>query len=426
MTRWVYCHFFVWAAVAVASTVCRADAPPLIPVQGFLTDTDGVPIDGAHRLTFGLHDAATGGGQLYTEDYASIDVVGGHFTVYLGSESALDLSSFRDNQSVWLEITIDGTEVISPRTELGSVPYAAYAQYCGNSWIAGGAESAIVSSFDVLAYSDCGGVDPVPHMEVFVNKALVAEFDIPAATSAAYTVNLPEPTYVHEIATAFSNDSQAGDCDHNLHVDAVQLDTGATIQASDAQRVIYDRGAYFDNADVLPGQTGVGQQGALRFFLAPQPAELEPEVQVFRYSVQDGADYGAAQTWTALDYVNFSARKFDDDTRLKITWTDSYRAHSPSGGGGCGWHIRLNGEQCGPNPLFHVQHDNSAAATSDIHHVATTVQVCENVPAGPVQITAFGARRDGDEDCYRGHAITLNPANGGDTFDAAIIVEEIR
>ena len=39
----------------------RAEAHPLIPVQGLLTDAAGKPVHGKHRLTFSLYDAESGG-----------------------------------------------------------------------------------------------------------------------------------------------------------------------------------------------------------------------------------------------------------------------------------------------------------------------------------------------------------------------------
>lgn len=42
--------------------------------------------------------------------------------------------------------------------------------------------------------------------------------------------------------------------------------------------------------------------------------------QVFRYRQRDGNEYTA---WTALGYADFTGTKMYDNTRLKITWTDS-------------------------------------------------------------------------------------------------------
>ena len=118
----------------------RADAPALLPVHGFLTDAEGTPETGKHRLTFFLYEDETGGTPLYTDDYASIEVNAGQFIVYLGSgDDALDMTMFRDASALWLETVIDGGETITPRIRLASVAYAGFAQYCGEATALGSA-----------------------------------------------------------------------------------------------------------------------------------------------------------------------------------------------------------------------------------------------------------------------------------------------
>jgi hypothetical protein len=109
----------------------RADAPAIIPVQGFLSDADGVPIDGDHRVIFFLYDAATNGEILHTDAFNNLEVQAGQFIVYLGSQDGheLDLTLFRDHIDLWLEVVVDN-ETITPRTRLGAVPYAAA---CGDA-----------------------------------------------------------------------------------------------------------------------------------------------------------------------------------------------------------------------------------------------------------------------------------------------------
>ena len=120
------------AMFLVHAASARADAPPLIPVQGYLTDSDGAAVDGPHRLTFLLYDAMTDGELLFTDDWSSVDLEQGHFIAYLGAreDNELDLALFAARSEVWLEIVIDGSETISPRTRLASVAYAAHAQTC--------------------------------------------------------------------------------------------------------------------------------------------------------------------------------------------------------------------------------------------------------------------------------------------------------
>src|SRR5262245_31106379 len=112
--------------------IARAEAPPIVPVQGYLTDADGKPISDNHRLTFVLYDDDRAGDSVFTDDYRSVEVADGRFVIYLGSQddNPLDLSLFAGGSDLWLETIVDGTDVISPRTRLGSVPYAGFAAYC--------------------------------------------------------------------------------------------------------------------------------------------------------------------------------------------------------------------------------------------------------------------------------------------------------
>jgi hypothetical protein len=118
-------------ATMVGAARASAQVPAMLPVQGFLTDTAGVPVEGSTMLTFALYDAETGGTMLYTEDQ-SLTLTAGRFSGAIGNAGTLDVSTFRDVNDVWVGITIEGgTEL--PRFELGTVPYAAYAEYAGEA-----------------------------------------------------------------------------------------------------------------------------------------------------------------------------------------------------------------------------------------------------------------------------------------------------
>ena len=66
-----------------------AEVPDTIPIQGRLTDADGIPIDGDHTLHFTLYDAMDN--ELYSESQI-VSVDEGDFTAYLGSIQPLDAS----------------------------------------------------------------------------------------------------------------------------------------------------------------------------------------------------------------------------------------------------------------------------------------------------------------------------------------------
>jgi hypothetical protein len=140
-----------WAAVLsiAAPAAGYAEAPPLLAVQGYLTNPDGVPIDGDHRVIFFLYDAETDGAVLHTDSFNNLELNRGSFFVYLGSQEdqELDLGLFRDNQDMWLEVVVDN-ETISPRTRLASVGYAGFAQTCGDATTLQGNESSAFAPAD--------------------------------------------------------------------------------------------------------------------------------------------------------------------------------------------------------------------------------------------------------------------------------------
>ncbi len=126
-------------ALALLAPRAHADAqaPAQIPIQGFLADDAGVPVDASPSFLFALYSSETGGAPIYTETQ-SVLIEGGFFTAYLGDASALDLAIFRDNGSLYLGVSIDGGSEMSPRIQFATVPYAAYAEYAG-SVLTGGA-----------------------------------------------------------------------------------------------------------------------------------------------------------------------------------------------------------------------------------------------------------------------------------------------
>jgi len=106
-----------------------ADVPDLLPVQGLLTDTDGNPIDEPTDITFTLYDDKTGTNALWTDTFADVDVVDGFFTVYMGTNKALNFASLITNAEIWLGMAVESDSEME-RFQLSSVPFAVQAQVC--------------------------------------------------------------------------------------------------------------------------------------------------------------------------------------------------------------------------------------------------------------------------------------------------------
>lgn len=137
MNNEVKLHFtaLVTGAVIFAhgGSAAAQDVPNLLPIQGVLTDAEGVVIDGPVPVTFSLYDGLVGGVAWYTEQQV-ITPEDGLFTTYLGKEgSGLDLALFAQNSEVFLGLSVGNDAEMIPRFQLGSVPFAAHALSAANA-----------------------------------------------------------------------------------------------------------------------------------------------------------------------------------------------------------------------------------------------------------------------------------------------------
>jgi hypothetical protein len=96
--------------------------PQLINYQGKLTNPSGVPVpDGPYDLTFEFYDYPVTGNRIWgPEVQTGVDVKNGVFNVALGAVTPLVVP---DGPGCWLQVTV-GTELLSPRIQLTSVPYS--------------------------------------------------------------------------------------------------------------------------------------------------------------------------------------------------------------------------------------------------------------------------------------------------------------
>ncbi len=100
-----------------------ADIPQIVCYQGKVTDTGGTPVpNAAYSMQFSIHDAASGGSELWNSGAIAVDIVGGIFSILLGEspQPAIELAFDAD---YWLEVVVE-SDVQGPRQPLGSVGYA--------------------------------------------------------------------------------------------------------------------------------------------------------------------------------------------------------------------------------------------------------------------------------------------------------------
>ena len=108
-----------------------------IPIQGRLTDTAGLPINGTRDITMRLYDAM-GGGNLICEDTDTVSVVNGLFSTYMDYCTPADI----DGTQLYLAILIQGeASEMTPRQPIYITPYA-------YSLVNGAHIGALVSSAD--------------------------------------------------------------------------------------------------------------------------------------------------------------------------------------------------------------------------------------------------------------------------------------
>lgn len=102
-----------------------AAVPQTMNYQVMITDDSDQPLaDQAVELVFGLWTQEVGGTQEWTETHNAMTNSIGVASVVLGSLTPLPLGDF--SEPLWLEVEVDG-EILDPRRELTSSPYALHA-----------------------------------------------------------------------------------------------------------------------------------------------------------------------------------------------------------------------------------------------------------------------------------------------------------
>ena len=109
----------------ITTSMLQAQTPRTISYQGVLADDAGTFVeDGSYTIRVSLHDALSGGTEIFTETHQSV-VIRGVFNVIIGSVTPLP-ASLRFDRAYFLEVSVDGT-TLAPRTPLTAVPYAFHA-----------------------------------------------------------------------------------------------------------------------------------------------------------------------------------------------------------------------------------------------------------------------------------------------------------
>lgn len=120
-------HLVQTGQVFPNALVAVANSTNTIAYQGRLTDANGNPLTGTYNMTFRLYDVASGGSPLWTELWTggnAVEVNDGLFNVLFGSITTIPRSVIEDNETLWLGVKVGNDIEMTPRVQLGSVPYA--------------------------------------------------------------------------------------------------------------------------------------------------------------------------------------------------------------------------------------------------------------------------------------------------------------
>ena len=115
----------IWLPTSAYATV-----PTFVPLQGELNDSSGLPIDDEVSINFTLYPSQSAPSAVWSETQ-SVNVWEGRFMVYLGASVPLSTELLSQEHDLWLAIKV-GMDPPMERIPLGTVPFAAFAQFCGS------------------------------------------------------------------------------------------------------------------------------------------------------------------------------------------------------------------------------------------------------------------------------------------------------
>lgn len=108
----------LWAGAAFA-------VPGSITHQGRLMGDDGEPKTGSHTLKFAIYDAETAGARVWESSQIEVDLGDtGFYSVELGGKQNPIDGTVLAGEKLWIGLTVDGGQELTPRLRLRSVPYA--------------------------------------------------------------------------------------------------------------------------------------------------------------------------------------------------------------------------------------------------------------------------------------------------------------
>ena len=228
-----------------------------IPVQGVLTDSAGLPIDGTREVSFTLFSDG-GATQALWQETVTLDVVEGVFALELGTTVPLNLDVFANYPAVHLEIQVadDSPMDLVP---LGHVPYAAWAEQAADADTLGGSSLADIQA-EIPLRSE---IETIARDTAYDTPAeLTAELDSRYLQVASYA---PSWTDLTGIPAGFADgvDDVLTQSTVEAYATGVAYDTPAELTAALSGSYVDATGGTADNLTT----TGVLTTGAVRVTL---------------------------------------------------------------------------------------------------------------------------------------------------------------
>ena len=125
----------VLLAVALLPTEARADVPDYVTYSARLSDGTGWGQSSVADLEFTLYEESGDGSGLWTQSFTAVPLDNGYFSIVLGEGTdPVDggpVSVTRvmaDHDALWIAVAVDGGPQLTPRQQIGAVPYAVQAR----------------------------------------------------------------------------------------------------------------------------------------------------------------------------------------------------------------------------------------------------------------------------------------------------------
>jgi len=201
-------------AVLLTTQLAAQQTVSRISIQGTLKSSNGASVaDGSYTVRFLLYDVSTGGTALWQEE-ATVEVIGGIYSHYLGSVVQLDGSDF--GSTLYLGVRIGNFE-LQPRTELTYAPYTFGANVAQKVVCSGAVGDVKYSILDPVKFAQVNGDCWVP-----MDGRPLASTD--ALSQLAGLSSLPNAGGLFVRAQDFANSDNDPERDDNSTIATVQGD----------------------------------------------------------------------------------------------------------------------------------------------------------------------------------------------------------